>query len=79
MSRTTLFIGSVCLSSSNLIIFVHEQVEDLQDEIEQQLVLLGATAIEDRLGPNVPESIQYLREVSLHLPLSLPFLIFYVY
>lgn len=32
--------------------------------MEQQLILLGATAIEDRLGPNVPESIQYLREVS---------------
>jgi hypothetical protein len=35
--------------------------------MEQQFILLGATAIEDRLGPNVPESIQYLREVSLFL------------
>jgi len=40
-------------------------VEQLQDKIERQLMLLGATAVEDRLGPYVPETIQYLREAGI--------------
>jgi phospholipid-transporting ATPase len=40
-------------------------VDKLQHEMEQDLLLLGATAIEDRLGPKVPESIQYLREAGI--------------
>jgi len=36
-------------------------IDDLMDEIEQGLTLLGATAIEDKLQDEVPETIEALR------------------
>ena len=33
-------------------------IEDLEEEIEKNLMLLGATAVEDRLQDGVPECIE---------------------
>lgn len=38
-----------------------EQVENVSDEMERDLRLLGATAIEDRLQDGVPETIADLK------------------
>ena len=44
-----------------------EKLEAVAEEIERDLVLLGATAIEDRLQDEVPETIQVLREAGIHV------------
>jgi magnesium-transporting ATPase (P-type) len=38
-------------------------VEEVCDEMERDLVLIGATGIEDKLQKGVPEAIQYLLDV----------------
>lgn len=40
-----------------------DKLEEVYNEIEQDLVLLGATAIEDKLQDGVPETIQNLHKV----------------
>lgn len=42
-----------------------EKMEALQDEMERQLVLLGATAIEDKLQEGVPQCIEDLRHAGI--------------
>eukprot|EP01113_Clastostelium_recurvatum_P002109 TRINITY_DN1087_c0_g1_i3.p1 TRINITY_DN1087_c0_g1~~TRINITY_DN1087_c0_g1_i3.p1 ORF type:complete len:1128 (-),score=322.94 TRINITY_DN1087_c0_g1_i3:54-3437(-) len=42
-----------------------EQVEALCDQMERGLVLLGATAIEDKLQDGVPETIEYLLQAGI--------------
>jgi magnesium-transporting ATPase (P-type) len=42
-----------------------KQMENVQEEIESGLILLGATAIEDRLQDEVGETITNLREAGL--------------
>ncbi|KAF7233288.1 hypothetical protein EG68_04734 [Paragonimus skrjabini miyazakii] len=39
----------------------------LMDRIERNFTLLGATGIEDRLQPGVPETIGHLREAGIHV------------
>ncbi|KAJ4458775.1 phospholipid-transporting P-type ATPase [Paratrimastix pyriformis] len=43
------------------------EVDKLSNEIEQNLLLLGATAIEDKLQEGVPETISYLRKAGLKI------------
>lgn len=43
-----------------------EKMEELQDEIENNLELLGATAIEDKLQDEVGESIKALKEAGIN-------------
>ena len=42
-----------------------EKIDAISNEIEQNLVLLGATAIEDRLQDGVPETIADLKEAGI--------------
>ncbi|KAI8447975.1 putative aminophspholipid translocase, partial [Phakopsora pachyrhizi] len=42
-----------------------QKVELVQDELERDLILLGATAIEDKLQDGVPESIQELKQAGI--------------
>ncbi|KZF20825.1 P-type ATPase [Xylona heveae TC161] len=44
-----------------------EKLEKISDEIERQLLLLGGTAIEDRLQDGVPETIALLAEAGIKL------------
>lgn len=44
-----------------------EIIDELDEEIEQNLILLGGTAIEDRLQQGVPDSIGILREAGIKL------------
>ncbi|KIM48588.1 hypothetical protein M413DRAFT_437796 [Hebeloma cylindrosporum] len=44
-----------------------EQVDNVADELEQQLQLLGATAIEDRLQDGVPETIEDLKKAGIKI------------
>lgn len=44
-----------------------QQVEDVSSEIESELILLGGTAIEDRLQDGVPESIELLGKAGIKL------------
>ncbi|KAL4432018.1 hypothetical protein ABPG74_017754 [Tetrahymena malaccensis] len=44
-----------------------EMVEKVSDEIEQNLILYGCTAIEDKLQENVPQTIQKLREAGIQI------------
>lgn len=44
-----------------------EIIEEVSDEIEQDLVLLGGTAIEDRLQQGVPDSISLLSQAGIKL------------
>lgn len=44
-----------------------EQLERVADSIEQNLILLGGTAIEDRLQDGVPDSIALLAEAGIKL------------
>ncbi|KAH3901883.1 aminophospholipid-translocating P4-type ATPase DNF1 SCDLUD_001667 [Saccharomycodes ludwigii] len=44
-----------------------EEMEKVADEVEQDLILLGGTAIEDRLQDGVPESIALLSEAGVKL------------
>ncbi|CAG9326660.1 unnamed protein product [Blepharisma stoltei] len=44
-----------------------KRVAEVSEEIETQLTLLGATAIEDRLQDNVPETIKFLREAGINV------------
>ncbi|CCG81132.2 Phospholipid-translocating P-type ATPase domain-containing protein [Taphrina deformans PYCC 5710] len=44
-----------------------ERIAESCDEIEQELILLGGTAIEDRLQDGVPESIALLGEAGIKL------------
>ena len=41
------------------------KMEAVYEEIEQDLVLLGATAIEDKLQDGVPQTIQNLHKVNI--------------
>lgn len=45
----------------------HEMLEELADEMEQDLHLLGATGIEDRLQDGVPETIQLLKRAGIKI------------
>ncbi|CAO3598046.1 unnamed protein product [Absidia cylindrospora] len=42
-----------------------EKINKLQDELEQHLILLGATAIEDKLQEGVPQCIEDLRHAGI--------------
>ena len=42
-----------------------DKIEAVSDEIEHDLLLLGATAIEDRLQDGVPEAIADLKEAGI--------------
>ena len=44
-----------------------DRVEAVSDEIEHDLKLLGATAIEDRLQDGVPETIADLKEADIKI------------
>ena len=44
-----------------------ERMEELASEIEQELILLGATAIEDRLQDGVPETIADLKRAGINV------------
>ncbi|THH16144.1 hypothetical protein EW146_g4435 [Bondarzewia mesenterica] len=44
-----------------------DQIEKVSDEIEQGLILLGATAIEDRLQDGVPETIADLKKAGIKI------------
>ncbi|WFD26226.1 P-type phospholipid transporter [Malassezia nana] len=44
-----------------------EQMEELASEIEQEYILLGATAIEDRLQDGVPETIADLKRAGINI------------
>ncbi|OAD74275.1 hypothetical protein PHYBLDRAFT_177452 [Phycomyces blakesleeanus NRRL 1555(-)] len=44
-----------------------EKVDQLQEEIEQDLILLGATGIEDKLQEGVPETIEDLRHAGMKI------------
>ncbi|KAJ3098718.1 hypothetical protein HDU97_003777 [Phlyctochytrium planicorne] len=44
-----------------------ELMEEVAEEIEQDLQLLGATAIEDRLQPGVPDTIDKLRRAGMKI------------
>ncbi|KAJ1983054.1 hypothetical protein H4R34_001510, partial [Dimargaris verticillata] len=44
-----------------------EQMEALAEEVESQLSLIGATAIEDKLQEEVPECIAALRDAGIHV------------
>ena len=39
----------------------HQRIEELQSEMERDLVLVGITAIEDKLQSEVKETIQELK------------------
>ncbi len=42
-----------------------KRIEDVQDEIEQGLTLVGATAIEDKLQDKVGETIQFIKDAGI--------------
>ncbi|CAL8076273.1 unnamed protein product [Calicophoron daubneyi] len=44
-----------------------EELQALMDRMEQNLTLLGATGIEDRLQEGVPSTIQHLREAGIRV------------
>jgi P-type E1-E2 ATPase len=44
-----------------------EALKDIYDAFERDLVLLGATAVEDRLQDNVPETIHDLQEAGIRI------------
>lgn len=44
-----------------------QQIEDVSNELEQELRLLGATAIEDRLQDGVPETIADLKRAGIKI------------
>jgi phospholipid-translocating ATPase len=44
-----------------------EQIEIVSDEIEQDLRLLGSTAIEDKLQDGVPETIADLKRAGIKI------------
>lgn len=44
-----------------------ERIDELNEELETDLILLGGTAIEDRLQEKVPESISILSEAGIKL------------
>lgn len=46
-------------------------MERVSDKLEQNLTLLGATAIEDKLQDGVPEAIADLKRAGLKVYLSL--------
>lgn len=52
-------------AASNAIIGRAAQLRKVASSIEKELILLGATAIEDRLQPGVPEAIESLRNAGI--------------
>jgi phospholipid-translocating ATPase len=44
-----------------------QKIEDVSDELERDLRLLGATAIEDRLQDGVPETIRDLKRAGIKI------------
>ena len=42
-------------------------IEKCYDYIEQELVLLGATVVEDKLQKKVPETIKHLRQAGIKI------------
>ncbi|GAM27227.1 hypothetical protein SAMD00019534_104020 [Acytostelium subglobosum LB1] len=54
-------------TASNTIIGREAALDRMAEAIERKLILLGATAIEDRLQVGVPESIASLREAGIKL------------
>ncbi|KAJ5126017.1 hypothetical protein N7526_008194 [Penicillium atrosanguineum] len=53
--------------ASTSIVDRQEKIERVGEEIEQQLELTGATAIEDKLQKGVPEAIEKLRRANIKL------------
>jgi hypothetical protein len=47
-----------------------EKLEKVSSEIEQELMLIGGTAIEDRLQDGVPDTIQLLADAGIKLWVS---------
>ncbi|KAI8099992.1 uncharacterized protein BX664DRAFT_382450 [Halteromyces radiatus] len=45
----------------------NDKINALQDELEEQLILLGATAIEDKLQEGVPQCIEDLRHAGIKI------------
>ena len=39
----------------------------MYDEIERDFILLGATAVEDKLQDGVPETLTSLRQAGIHV------------
>ncbi|KAJ1516206.1 hypothetical protein HMI54_010398 [Coelomomyces lativittatus] len=53
---------------ASLLVEGREQaMEDIANSLEQNLILLGATAIEDQLQDGVPQSIQQLSTAGMHI------------
>ena len=44
---------------------IEDRIEDLYSQLEDNLTLLGATAVEDRLQENVPEVISDLQDAGI--------------
>ena len=44
-----------------------ELVQAVCEDIERDVLLLGSTAIEDKLQDEVPETIQFLHEANIHV------------
>lgn len=44
-----------------------EQLDRVYDELEQEMILLGATAIEDKLQDGVPDTIAELAQANIKI------------
>ena len=44
-----------------------EKISEVQNEIEQNLKVIGSTGIEDQLGDRVPETIASLKEAGIKI------------
>nr|CAG4651584.1 EOG090X00X3 [Triops cancriformis] len=55
------------LKASTSMLYREEKLEDAANLIERDLVLLGATAIEDKLQDQVPETIAALLQANIHV------------
>jgi len=55
------------MAASSAVILRDEKIEEVANEIEINLTLIGATAIEDKLQDQVPETIEKLLEANIHV------------
>ncbi|KAL1915087.1 uncharacterized protein VTP21DRAFT_7568 [Calcarisporiella thermophila] len=53
--------------ASSSLVNREEQIEAVSEEIEQDLLLMGGTAIEDRLQEGVPETIEHLSQAGIKI------------
>ena len=44
-----------------------QKMAELEDQLENSFILLGATAIEDKLQPNVPNTIEFIKQIGIKL------------